>query len=529
MNDSEITIFYSWQSDLPENETRNLIQDSIKDAVRMLRGTIDVEVDRDTKGEFGSPDIAQTIFSKIDSCDIFIADVSAVCKYKTVDKEGNEKEKWMPNPNVMLELGYATKVVGWENVICILNSDYGSPNDMPFDIANRRLTPYSLKAGKSKGEVKWYLKGIIIDTVENILENGKRVKSGFSNLIVGCFVSGNVRNKLLPYIVAKSSKFVEHKEIIIDECTELLNEIKNIRLPEIQVDTPSSENESTVEDDDNLLMSFKQVLSIDLFKPQDVVIKEKDKKDIIKLTEQYLGEDISMENDFFNLGSLKRNFIMGLSPTYECEGSDKEIEKYTKIKDFEYNLHHLDLLDSYVTTFDDFLLIPLAIENISTVVDKEIDVFIQVNSQTSEVIIPSEELINPILEGIEGIIVEEDLIKELLFMSESSSIRYDTDISNCLEDAEAMVRSQFSAAGINRNPKFYSKDYKRELSKYIATPIEDSQSEFSFHISSLRAKEKKWLGPALLLKPLTESFEITYSIKSKHSDGSLNGKIKYGN
>lgn len=122
MHDSEITIFYSWQSDLLGSETRNLIQESIKDAVKLLRDAVDIEADRDTQGEFGSPDIDQTILSKIDNCDIFIADVSAVCRYEMTDKDGNVKVKLMANPNVMLELGYATHVVGWENVICILNS-----------------------------------------------------------------------------------------------------------------------------------------------------------------------------------------------------------------------------------------------------------------------------------------------------------------------------------------------------------------------------------------------------------------------
>lgn len=48
----------------------------------------------------------------------------------------------------------AAHVVGWDNVICVLNADYGAPEDMPFDIASRRLTPFSLKDGKSKGEIK---------------------------------------------------------------------------------------------------------------------------------------------------------------------------------------------------------------------------------------------------------------------------------------------------------------------------------------------------------------------------------------
>lgn len=230
MSNSQITIFYSWQSDLPGSETRNIIQDAIKDAVKLLRDTVDIEADRDTKGEYGSPDIAQTIFSKIDDCDIFIADVSAVCQYETTDKDGNKKVKYMPNPNVMLELGYATHVVGWENVICVLNADYGAPEEMPFDIASRRLTPFSTKDGKSKGEIKRYIKGVIQDTVENLLENGKRVKVGFSDLRMGCFVEGTISKFLYPIEISKSVAFVKHREQIIEECLQLIEQIKSIKI-----------------------------------------------------------------------------------------------------------------------------------------------------------------------------------------------------------------------------------------------------------------------------------------------------------
>lgn len=154
MKNTEIRIFYSWQSDLPNSETRGLIQDSISSAVKMLRDTVEIEADRDTKGEYGSPDIVQTIFSKIDECDIFIADVSIVNKYSSITDEGeNGNVRYGPNPNVMLELGYAASVVVWENVICILDTDYGSPDDLPFDLAHHRLSPYSLKE-KTKKDVK---------------------------------------------------------------------------------------------------------------------------------------------------------------------------------------------------------------------------------------------------------------------------------------------------------------------------------------------------------------------------------------
>ena len=164
----------------------------------------------DTKGKFGSTDIVQTIFSKIDDCDIFIADVSAVCQYETIDKDGNKKIKYMPNPNVMLELGYATHVVGWDRVICVLNSDYGAPENMPFDIASRRLTPFSLKDGKSKGEIKRYIKSVIQDTVENVLEKGKRVKSGFSNLRIGSYDDGVISDSLNPYEISKAYRHDPH-------------------------------------------------------------------------------------------------------------------------------------------------------------------------------------------------------------------------------------------------------------------------------------------------------------------------------
>lgn len=69
----------------------------------------------------GSPDIVQTIFSKIDECDVFVADVTSVATYHPLDKDGNETDrlKATPNANVMIELGYATQVVGWDNIICI--------------------------------------------------------------------------------------------------------------------------------------------------------------------------------------------------------------------------------------------------------------------------------------------------------------------------------------------------------------------------------------------------------------------------
>ena len=538
MSDSQITIFYSWQSDLPGNETRNIIQDGIKDAVRLLRDTVDIEEDRDTKGEYGSPDIANTIFSKIDDCDIFVADVSAVCKYEVTDKDGNVKTKYMPNPNVMLELGYATHVVGWDNVICVLNADYGAPEDMPFDIASRRLTPFSLKDGSSKVDAKRFIKSVIQETVEHILENGKRVKSGFADLRLGCYVDGAVSNLVHPIEISKSVSFLEHRGQIINECLSLVEQIKSMKITEpsklqsaeCEVN-PEEVKEATsiVRKDGSVLTPVANSFKLNLFKLQRVIIKDEDRESIITLCKEYLDVDISRETEFFDIGNLERRYD-ALS-SYSYEGTKDEECKYDNLRMLDGNLHLIQMLDWYVTTFDGLFFIPLAIENVSTVYDDEIDIHIKINKDAVDIIVPSKKLINSDMQGLEGLIYEEGVIKELLMMAESSDISYDTDISynlaDSLAESHAAVRAHFSSAGINGNPRYDSEDYEREISKYIAMPIVNSDSEFEFSIGSLRAKEKKWIGPALLIRPMADSFDIEYSIKSKHSDGNLSGLITY--
>lgn len=79
----------------------------------------------------------------------------------------------------MIELGYATQVVGWDNIICIMNDDYNHDGEIPFDIEHHRLTHFSL-LGREKSEVRKQLRDIIADTVMNVMENGKEY--GLSSL-----------------------------------------------------------------------------------------------------------------------------------------------------------------------------------------------------------------------------------------------------------------------------------------------------------------------------------------------------------
>ncbi len=141
----EVNIFYSWQSDLPNNTNRGFIQDCLEKAIKHLtqeKVHLEIAVDRDTKGVSGTPDIASSIFSKIDNATVFIADISII--------NSQSSDRKTPNPNVLIELGYAAKTLSWNNIISIFNTEFGMVEELPFDLRFRRQLNYKIENKKNK-------------------------------------------------------------------------------------------------------------------------------------------------------------------------------------------------------------------------------------------------------------------------------------------------------------------------------------------------------------------------------------------
>jgi hypothetical protein len=132
-------IFFSWQSDLPNATNRGFIQTALENAASIIASdqtvTIEPVIDRDTLGVPGSPDIAHTILSKITASDAFVADVSIVAR---------DTKRAVPNPNVLIELGYALKALGHERVIMVFNRAFGKIEELPFDLRARRVLTYEM-------------------------------------------------------------------------------------------------------------------------------------------------------------------------------------------------------------------------------------------------------------------------------------------------------------------------------------------------------------------------------------------------
>lgn len=135
----KVSIFYSWQSNLPNKTNRSFIQAAIEVALKEINkdNRIVACIDRDTKDELGSPDIRTSIFNKINHSKFFICDISI-------------NENQMPNPNVLIELGYAIKTLGWSKIICLFNSQTGKIEDLPFDINHNRVTAYTPNSENKK-------------------------------------------------------------------------------------------------------------------------------------------------------------------------------------------------------------------------------------------------------------------------------------------------------------------------------------------------------------------------------------------
>ena len=111
-------LFFSWQSE--DKKSRKTLDVALQNVVDTLddRG-IRLEIDHSTLGESGMPSIDQTILRKIDACDIFLADVTPVTTYQKSSGNGMQVSKDVPNPNVLLELGYAMSALGVGYVIIV--------------------------------------------------------------------------------------------------------------------------------------------------------------------------------------------------------------------------------------------------------------------------------------------------------------------------------------------------------------------------------------------------------------------------
>lgn len=169
----QYNIFYSWQSDLPNNTNRSFIEQALVAASKAIRDDetikVDPVIDRDTMGIPGAPNIAETILKKIEQAHVFVCDVSII--------NAKTRQRKTPNPNVLFELGYASGKLGSEHLILVFNTAYGKIETLPFDLKMIRTIAYNThEADSDKSTERRGLQKRLENAIVSIISGKSRHK-----------------------------------------------------------------------------------------------------------------------------------------------------------------------------------------------------------------------------------------------------------------------------------------------------------------------------------------------------------------
>lgn len=138
----ERRIFFSWQSDTPSKTNRTIIETALARAAKAAGATWApsdrpaAKIETAASDVVGARQLADVIFERIRSADAFVADVSLVVQHG---------KRLMPNPNVLIETGYALHALSDARIVLIANTAFGRLEALPFDLRGRLALAYSMK------------------------------------------------------------------------------------------------------------------------------------------------------------------------------------------------------------------------------------------------------------------------------------------------------------------------------------------------------------------------------------------------
>lgn len=163
-------VFWSWQNDYAPKTCRHFIRGALIEAIKAAGEELGLEdaerpeIDHDTKDTPGMAEITATILDKISRSAVFIADLTPIGQ--------TDGGKALPNPNVLIELGWAMSALGAGRIIAVLNTASGyKPDDLPFDIRHRRAMTYKLEEGAAPKDRKAAHKALVRDLTAALRTN----------------------------------------------------------------------------------------------------------------------------------------------------------------------------------------------------------------------------------------------------------------------------------------------------------------------------------------------------------------------
>jgi hypothetical protein len=147
----KMQVLFCWQDHLLKKYHRTLITKAIDLAIARVNdelpddlGRVLVRVDA-TAERSGAVEIANEILEAIGESTVVVGDVTPVLA-------DPDHGRFYPNPNVMIELGYAARCLGWNRIVCVMNASIYKAEQLPFDIRHRRATTYKCADESQRGK-----------------------------------------------------------------------------------------------------------------------------------------------------------------------------------------------------------------------------------------------------------------------------------------------------------------------------------------------------------------------------------------
>lgn len=220
-------IFFSWQSDIKGN--KSFIDKSIKDAINEIKTDHDwtnmnITYDHSTMNRSGSPPIVDTIHQKINTCDVFIADITPIT---IINGKNENQEKLIPNPNVMAESGFALRALGENQIIFLMKNGAGDIKDLPFDIRHRRINGFN---NKNKFDLATYIKSAL-EAAKNRNQNvyDQNVTSHDKKIYIKLAETIGIEEDLYYHIerIAASQKLSYYQSDLLYRIVDFINSSQN--------------------------------------------------------------------------------------------------------------------------------------------------------------------------------------------------------------------------------------------------------------------------------------------------------------
>lgn len=171
----DFVIFFSWQNQLEQRLHRYLIRTALTNAINRVQAEVpnnvecNLRLDSDTEGLTGTVDIANAILTKIATSTMLVGDVTP-CQRDTANR------RYYPNPNVMFEVGYGVKALGWTRIVCVFNAGNTvdthklSAEDLPFDIRHRRLSSFVCRADSGIHQATRELEDKLVVSISAVIQ-----------------------------------------------------------------------------------------------------------------------------------------------------------------------------------------------------------------------------------------------------------------------------------------------------------------------------------------------------------------------